>query len=138
MRILLAEDNPGNQFLALLILRWMGYQTDIVSDGLAAVEALKNVSYNLVIMDRKMPEMDGCEAAMRIRKPESGVLNPDVPIIAYTAVATDDEIRQCFAAGMNDYIGKPICMEEFKEKVSRWLEKSVTSASNALCFLEIK
>jgi CheY-like chemotaxis protein len=107
-RILLAEDNIPNQKVALAVLRKYGLSADIANNGREAVEALRKTSYDLVLMDMQMPETDGVEAARIIRNPDSGVLNPDVPIVAMTANATAEDRKKCEDAGMNGYISKPI------------------------------
>ncbi|MGE0084536.1 MAG: transporter substrate-binding domain-containing protein [Desulfococcaceae bacterium] len=107
-RILLAEDNIPNQKVVLAILKKYGLSADIANNGREAVEALRKKPYHLVFMDMQMPEMDGVEAALLIRNPDSGVLNPDVPIVAMTANATMEDRQKCLDAGMNDYISKPV------------------------------
>jgi PAS domain S-box-containing protein len=105
--ILLAEDNIPNQKVVLAILKKFGLSADIANNGKEAVESLRKVPYELVLMDMQMPELDGVEAARLIRDPESGVLNPDVPIVAMTANATKEDREKCLDAGMNDYLSKP-------------------------------
>ena len=107
LRILLAEDNTVNQQIALLVLESMGYRADVASNGLEAVEAVATLPYDLVLMDVQMPEMDGLEATRRIRASIS-----DVHIVAMTANAMQGDREACLAAGMNDYLSKPIRPEE--------------------------
>ena len=110
LRILLVEDNVVNQKLALRLLSLMGYQADIAGNGIEAIEAIDRQRYDLVLMDVQMPEMDGIEATENIveRIPAG-----DRPwIVAMTANAMDGDRERCIEAGMNDYITKPIRVEE--------------------------
>ncbi|MEQ8975682.1 MAG: response regulator [Coleofasciculus sp. C1-SOL-03] len=105
-RILLAEDNRVNQKFALLLLKKLGYQTDVVSNGAEALQALQSQSYDVVFMDVEMPEMDGLTATRQICEQWSTHERPR--IIALTAYARRGDREQCLAAGMDDYITKPI------------------------------
>jgi PAS domain S-box-containing protein len=106
--VLLVEDNPTNQQVALHILAKLGLCADVASDGAEALRALEMHPYDLVLMDVQMPVMDGMEAARQIRNPQSAVLNHDVPIIAMTAHAMQGDREKCLQAGMNEYISKPV------------------------------
>jgi signal transduction histidine kinase/CheY-like chemotaxis protein/GAF domain-containing protein len=119
IRILLAEDNPINQKLALRLMEKHGYYADAVGNGQEAVEALRKIPYHLVLMDVQMPKMDGLEATRIIRDPESGVLNSNIPIVAMTALAMKGDRELCLTAGMNDYISKPIKPEELFKAIER-------------------
>ena len=119
-RIRLAEDNTVNQKVALAILKKLGYRADAVANGLEAVQALREIPYDLVLMDCEMPEMDGFEATGRIRTPESLVLNPDIPVIAMTAHAVGGDRERCLAAGMNDYIAKPVQTTALAALLEQW------------------
>jgi PAS domain S-box-containing protein len=110
--LLLAEDNIFNQKVTLLMLEKLGLSADVANDGKEAVEALRKKHYDLVLMDMHMPEMDGLEATRTIRNPDSGVLNPHVPIAAMTANATKADYEKCFDAGMNGYLSKPVNIDE--------------------------
>jgi len=121
LRILLAEDNPINQKLALRLMEKHGYYADAVGNGREAVEALRKIPYHLVLMDVQMPKMDGLEASRIIRDPESGVLNPNIPIVAMTAMAMKGDREQCLAAGMNDYLTKPIEPNKLFELLNKYL-----------------
>jgi len=109
LRILLAEDNTVNQQLALLLLESMGYRADVAANGLEAVDAVDRLPYDLVLMDVQMPEMDGLEATRRIRA--SGP-STQPRIVAMTANAMQGDREACLAAGMDDYLAKPIRTEE--------------------------
>jgi CheY-like chemotaxis protein/HPt (histidine-containing phosphotransfer) domain-containing protein len=120
-RILLAEDNPTNQLVAIKLLEKLGYRADCVSTGREVLKALGSVAYDLVFMDIQMPELDGFEATRRIRNPKSSVLNHHVPIIAMTAHAMKGDREMCLEKGMNDYIAKPINPQELLETIERQL-----------------
>ena len=110
LRILLVEDNANNQKLALLVLERLGYQADLAANGVEALLALERQPYDVVLMDVQMPEMDGLEAARRIRRERPGRQNPR--IIAMTANAMASDRDDCLAAGMDDYLSKPIRIEQ--------------------------
>jgi GAF domain-containing protein/DNA-binding response OmpR family regulator len=116
LRILLAEDNQVNQKLALRILEQMGYRADIASNGLEAIESIERQTYDVILMDVQMPEMDGLEATRQIvaRWPQG---HPR--IIGLTANALEGDREQCLAAGMDDYISKPIHVEELVDALER-------------------
>ncbi|WP_300669833.1 cache domain-containing protein [Desulfoluna sp.] len=120
-RILLVEDNLTNQKLALLLLKKMGFQAVAVANGKKALHALSETSYDLILMDVQMPEMDGHEATRRIRTPDSPVLNRTVPIIAMTAFAMKGDREACLNAGMDDYLSKPIRLAELSRVIDQWL-----------------
>jgi len=109
LRILLAEDNAVNQKLALRILERLGYRADIASNGLEAVESVERQAYDVILMDVQMPEMDGLDATRSIRKLDQ-ITQPH--IIAMTANAMEGDRELCIAAGMNDYVSKPIRVNE--------------------------
>jgi CheY-like chemotaxis protein len=111
LRILLAEDNVVNQKLALRFLQQMGYRADVASNGIEAVASVERQTYDVVLMDVQMPEMDGLEATRRIR-----ARNGNRPrIVAMTANATQRDRELCLAAGMDDYLTKPIRVERLVE-----------------------
>jgi signal transduction histidine kinase/DNA-binding response OmpR family regulator/HPt (histidine-containing phosphotransfer) domain-containing protein/PAS domain-containing protein len=117
LHILLAEDNATNQKLALRLLERMGYRADAVANGLEAVDALKRQAYDVVLMDVQMPEMDGLEATRHIRRELPDARQPRV--IAMTANAMQGDREMCLAAGMDDYVSKPIRIEELVSALSK-------------------
>lgn len=117
LQILVAEDNAVNQKLALLTLENMGYRADIAGNGLEAVDAVLRQNYDLVFMDVQMPEMDGLEATKKIIE-EKGKKRPK--IIAMTANAMQGDKERCLAAGMDDYIPKPINLEVVAGCIKKW------------------
>jgi signal transduction histidine kinase/DNA-binding response OmpR family regulator len=117
LRILLAEDNQTNQKLALTLLKRIGYQADIAPNGLAALQAVSQEDYDVVLMDVQMPEMDGLEATRRIRQELPARRQPQ--IIAMTANAMQGDREMCLAAGMDDYISKPIRTEALVAALSK-------------------
>jgi two-component system sensor histidine kinase/response regulator len=126
LQLLLAEDNPTNQKVALKTLEKLGYHADVVVNGLEAIRALQSRAYDLVLMDVQMPEMDGMEATRKIRDPESGVINPRTPIVALTAHAMVGDKQDCLDAGMDDYLTKPIKPAELAEVLARWLPQEAS------------
>jgi CheY-like chemotaxis protein len=116
LQILLAEDNAVNQKLALRLLQNMGYRADVANDGVQTIAALEAADYNVVLMDVQMPELDGLEATRRIRAQW-----PDrqLHIIAMTANAMPGDRDACIAAGMNDYVSKPIRPPELAAALGR-------------------
>ena len=120
-RILVAEDNYTNQMVALGILKKFGLRADVVGNGAEALKSLESIPYDLVLMDMRMPEIDGIEATRRIRDPQSAVLNHHLPIVAMTANVQQADRDRCLEAGMNGFISKPILPSEVRSVLERWL-----------------
>lgn len=118
LKILVAEDNRPNQLVAKAILENQGYEVDIVDDGVKAVDAVANGDYDLVLMDIQMPRMDGVEATQSIRR--LGSEKRGVPIIAVTANAMVGDRDAYLAAGMDDYVSKPIDSKALIATIERW------------------
>ncbi|MFC3914119.1 response regulator [Pseudaeromonas sharmana] len=118
--ILLVEDSPTNQMVASSLLQKAGCHVDVVDNGMSAVEFLRGQMVDLVLMDVSMPQMDGLEATRRIRA--LGEVYDQLPIVAMTAHALQQDRAQCLAAGMNDYLTKPLQRERFYEMLDRWLQ----------------
>ncbi len=123
-RILIAEDNKTNRNVARAMLNKLGYRPDIVADGLEAVNALRQIPYDMVLMDCHMPELDGYKATRQIRSTDSGCLNPGVVIIAMTANALKGDKEKCLEAGMDDYIAKPINSSDMATIIEKWASKA--------------
>ena len=118
IRILIADDDLINQEFLLLLLEEFGYTGDIVNNGLEVLEKLKTQSYDLILMDMQMPEMDGLTATRMIRQSDQ----PQPWIIAVTANVLDEEIEKCLQAGMNDYLSKPVLIENFLQILSKYIQ----------------
>jgi CheY-like chemotaxis protein len=121
LEVLLAEDNAVNQKVALRFLERLGYRADAVANGLEAITAVENRRYDLVLMDLQMPEMDGFQATQQIRKRLPRERQPK--IIALTANAMKSDREQCEAAGMDDYVSKPVKMHEIAAVIRRHFGK---------------
>ncbi len=129
--ILVAEDNLTNQIVTRGMLEKLGCSVDMVENGLEAVAAVKQSTYDLIIMDCHMPRMDGYEASEKIR--QNGTANGDghIPIIALTAYAIKGDQEQCLAAGMDDYLSKPCSEIQIEAVLKRWLpSKSIMDAAD--------
>ena len=121
LRILLAEDNPINQKLAVILLQKAGYSVDAVDNGALAVQKVRNQQYNAVLMDVQMPELDGFEATQQIRELERET-GGHIPIIAMTAHAMQGDRERCLAAGMDDYVTKPLEPKVLFSALDRWAQ----------------
>jgi len=115
--ILVVEDNPINQKMIVEMLELLGYEVNVVDNGLLGVEAIEKGSYDLVFMDCQMPVMDGYEATQNIRKLDKG----HIPIIAVTAHALEGDREKCIDSGMDDYMIKPFSKKDLEKMVSNWI-----------------
>jgi signal transduction histidine kinase/CheY-like chemotaxis protein len=130
-RILLAEDNPVNQEVAQYMLQGFGCSVDIAHNGHAALQAVQQNTYDLVLMDCMMPEMDGYTATAEIRRRQSSGQLPHFPIVALTANAIEGDREKCLIAGMDDYLSKPFKAESLLRVIKLWLKSPDLIASAA-------
>jgi PAS domain S-box-containing protein len=125
-RVLVAEDNVVNQKVAVRMLERLGLRPDVAADGREAVELCTMLPYDLIFMDCQMPEMDGYTATAEIRKRQGS--NGRVAIIAMTAEAMEGSREQCIAAGMDDYIAKPVRLDDMIEALEKWVPQAIPAA----------
>jgi CheY-like chemotaxis protein len=124
-RVLVAEDNPVNCMVIESLLRQLGLTVNLVNDGQQAVNAIaQGVQTDVILMDLHMPVLDGYSATERIRQWESDHQQPELPIIALTADAFEEDRQHCMAVGMNDFLTKPISLEALKLALVKWLPPS--------------
>ncbi|PIZ47468.1 MAG: hypothetical protein COY42_08460 [Armatimonadetes bacterium CG_4_10_14_0_8_um_filter_66_14] len=119
LRILLAEDNPVNQVVAVGVLEQEGHTVVVANNGNEALQALADQDFDLVLMDVQMPELDGLTATRQIRNPESQIRNHEVPILAMTAHALTGDRERCLDAGMDGYVSKPLDRRTLFEEIGR-------------------
>jgi CheY-like chemotaxis protein len=131
-RVLVAEDNAINQRVALGQLKKLGFHADVVSNGIAVLEALKHGHYDIILMDCQMPDMDGYEATRRIRARDGDLSQPF--IIALTAHAMQGDREKCLAAGMDDYVTKPVILETLAAVLTRrgWAQRPLSPSEVSL------
>ncbi len=127
-RILIVEDNPANQLVAKSILSRLNVKFDLVDNGAEAVEKVKAEHYDIVLMDVRMPVMDGLQATKAIRKLD--ISASSLPILAMTANVFAEDVEQCLRAGMNDFIAKPVSSAILKKKLWQWLEREKQAVSD--------
>jgi CheY-like chemotaxis protein len=130
--LLVVEDNIANLKVAVRMVEKLGYRADVAANGMEAVRVLSEMHYDAVLMDCHMPEMDGFDATREIRKNEQD--GRHTPVIAMTASALSGDRERCLAAGMDDYISKPIKMHVVAAVLERWLgprEKVGTTSGSA-------
>jgi CheY-like chemotaxis protein len=118
-RVLLAEDNAVNQKVALHMLAHLGYRADVAANGHEVLAALRRQRYDIVLMDVQMPEMDGCEATTRLRADAMLCVHGRPWVIALTANAVQGDRERCLAAGMDDYVSKPIKIPDITAALQR-------------------
>ncbi|HKK90321.1 MAG TPA: response regulator [Desulfobacteraceae bacterium] len=119
IRILLAEDNPVNQKVTLIMLKKKGFSADVAVNGIQVLKALNSDPYDLILMDIQMPKMDGIETCRIIRDPGSDIQCKDIPIVAMTAHAMEEDVQKCMDAGMNATLSKPVTPEKLFATIAR-------------------
>jgi CheY-like chemotaxis protein len=129
--ILLVEDNPVNQKVGVLLLERLGLEVEVANNGREAVESYNRRKFSVILMDCKMPEMDGFEATRAIRKIETQS-GGYTPIIAITALAMSGDQLRCIASGMDDYLSKPVDTNLLKLKLNHWLQADVVHQNQKL------
>jgi CheY-like chemotaxis protein len=118
--ILVVDDNLSNQYVARVVLEKMGYKSHVVDNGEEAIKAAAAGSYELILMDCRMPVCDGYTATEAIRRLQA-TSGRRVPIIGVTACAMEGDREKCLDAGMDDYVTKPLTLDSFRSLLSRWL-----------------
>ncbi len=131
-RVLIAEDNPVNQMVAAAMLESLGISCSLAENGRVAIERLSQESFDLVLMDCQMPEMDGFAATAEIRlRQQQGRLRRQLPIVALTANAVEGDRERCLAAGMDDYLSKPFTAQSLSSILLRWLPRADTETTTS-------
>jgi CheY-like chemotaxis protein len=129
LAVLVAEDNLVNQTIIEAMLARLGHRCQLVSTGRDAIQALASADFDLVLMDCNMPVMDGFEATAHIRAGESPVRDPRIPIVALTANAMQEDRERCLAAGMDDFLSKPLTISELRKALERVRESERSVAA---------
>lgn len=133
IRVLLAEDNPTNQMIALTMLGRLGCETELVADGVEVLRRLDETNYDIVLMDVQMPRMDGRQATLEIRRREAAGWSPPgvseglrarLPVVAMTANVSEGDRERCLAAQMDDYLRKPVTMDHLARVLEHWVERA--------------
>jgi len=128
-RILIVDDNPVNQLVAMRAVHNIGYDTSVAASGEAAIEAMESTCFDLVLMDCQMPGMDGYQTTAEIRRREDP--RRRIPIVAMTANHVEGDQERCVAAGMDDYLTKPLRMSVLGRTLQRWIKQPQCSTSAA-------
>jgi len=121
MKVLVVDDNQDSRTIAELFLKRLGHVCKSVDSGITALKVLKEEKFDLVLMDMQMPELDGCGTTSLIRRD----LSKNLPVVALTANAMAEDVERCYQSGMNDYLSKPIRMEELSNLLGKWSKKNV-------------
>jgi two-component system CheB/CheR fusion protein len=119
LSFLVAEDNAVNQMIIQAMLKQLGHTVTVVANGRQALEALAGNHYDVVLMDCNMPELDGLEATRQLRAGAAGVRDVHVTVIALTANAMDGDREKCLAAGMDDFLSKPVSVQALRQAIER-------------------
>jgi PAS domain S-box-containing protein len=135
--ILVVEDNLINQQVALGILQIQGYRVTLANNGREALDACAQGAFDLILMDCHMPEMDGFEATMEIRRREQSTPGKRVPIVALTANAMAQDREECLNAGMDDHLAKPFSMQTMQDMLERWIPQPQSAATQAADVLDL-
>jgi CheY-like chemotaxis protein len=129
IRVLVAEDNSVNQMVAVRLLERLGCRVDVAGNGAEAVQMATRLPYSLIFMDCHMPEMDGFEATLEIRRRESELGRIPMPIIALTASVLQEDRDRCVSSGMDDIIGKPVQPSELAQALRRFAPQGAAGAA---------
>lgn len=123
IRALVVDDNQMNRVIAQRLLERLGVSVEVACDGREALDVLGSQTFDMIFMDQHMPEMDGIEATREIRKREGDLTH--TIIVAFTACQMEEDRQRCFAAGMDDFLGKPVRSSQFSQMIDRWVRQPV-------------